>query len=55
MNSRIPYYRLPQVLKDHPGLRDVGRLTLWESLGTVRLALWCETRKKLVPFRDARK
>ena len=55
MNSRIPYYRLPQVLKDHPVLRDVGRLTLKDSLGTVRLALWCETRKKLVPFRDARK
>ena len=26
--SRIPYYRLPRVLRDHPELRDVGRLTL---------------------------
>ena len=29
--SRIPYYRLPHVLRDHPQLRDVGRLTLMES------------------------
>ena len=32
LNSRIPYYRLPQVLRDHPELKTVGRLTLWESL-----------------------
>ena len=49
MNSRIPYYRLQQVLRDHPELKDVGRLTLMESFRTIRLALWCETRKKLVP------
>jgi omega-6 fatty acid desaturase (delta-12 desaturase) len=55
MNSRIPYYRLSQVLDDHPQLKTVGRLTLMESFRTVRLALWCERRKKLVPFRDARR
>ncbi len=55
MNSRIPYYRLPQVLKDHPELKDVGRLTLWQSFRTIRLTLWCEDRKKLVPFRDVRR
>ena len=30
--SRIPYYRLPRVLRDHPELRDVGRLTLLAEL-----------------------
>ncbi len=35
--SRIPYYRLPEVLRDHPDLREIGRLTLWESFGCVRL------------------
>ena len=30
--SRIPYYRLPMVLRDHPELAEVGRLTLRESL-----------------------
>ena len=54
MNSRIPYYRLPQVLNDHPELKNMGRLTLWESLRTVRLTLWCEERKKLVRSRDVR-
>ena len=28
LSSRIPYYRLPRVLRDHPELRDVGRITL---------------------------
>ena len=52
LNSRIPYYRLPQVLRDHPELKKVGRLTFLESLRAVRLTLWCESRKKLVSFAD---
>jgi omega-6 fatty acid desaturase (delta-12 desaturase) len=54
LNSRIPYYRLQQVLRDHPELKKVGRLTLLESLRGVRLTLWCESRKKLVSFADMR-
>jgi len=53
LNSRIPYYRLPKVLRDHPELKTVGRLTLWDSVKGVRLSLWCEKRKKLVSFRAA--
>jgi omega-6 fatty acid desaturase (delta-12 desaturase) len=52
--SRIPYYRLPRVLRDHPELRAVGRLTLLESFRCVRLVLWDETRRRLVSFREAR-
>jgi omega-6 fatty acid desaturase (delta-12 desaturase) len=52
LNSRIPYYRLPQVLKDHPELKAVGRLTMLESLRSVRLSLWCETRNKLISFKE---
>ena len=52
--SRIPYYRLPQVLRDHPELGAIGRLTLRESLWCVRLALWDEKQNRLVSFRDAR-
>ena len=52
--SRIPYYRLPQVLRDHPELGPIGRLTLRESLWCVRLALWDEKQHRLVSFRDAR-
>ena len=50
--SRIPYYRLPQVLRDHPQLAAVGRLTLFQSLGCVRRVLWDERRARLVSFRD---
>ena len=50
--SRIPYYRLQRVLRDHPELCDIGRLTLRESLRCVRLALWDETQNRLVSFRE---
>jgi omega-6 fatty acid desaturase (delta-12 desaturase) len=53
--SRIPYYRLPRVLCDHPELvSDAGRLTLLQSLGCVRLALWDETQERLISFRELR-
>ncbi len=55
LSSRIPYYRLPDVLRDHPELRDVGRLTLWQSFACVRLTLWDEQNRKLISFRDARR
>jgi omega-6 fatty acid desaturase (delta-12 desaturase) len=52
--SRIPYYRLPQVLRDHPVLVSQGRLTLLESLRCVKLALWDESQGRLISFREAR-
>jgi acyl-lipid omega-6 desaturase (Delta-12 desaturase) len=52
--SRIPYYRLPQVLRDHPELAQVGRITLLESLRCVRFALWDEKRRRLISFGDVR-
>jgi acyl-lipid omega-6 desaturase (Delta-12 desaturase) len=52
--SRIPYYRLPRVLRDYPELRDVGRLTLLESFRCVRLVLWDDAQRRLVSFRDIR-
>ena len=51
--SRIPFYRLGQVMRDHPHLQAVGRVTLGESLRSIRLTLWDEARQKLVSFRDA--
>ena len=53
--SRIPYYRLPLVLRDHPDLDGIGRLTLLQSLRCVRLTLWDEGRKRLVSFREVRR
>jgi omega-6 fatty acid desaturase (delta-12 desaturase) len=52
--SRIPFYRLPQALRDHPELRDVNSLTLLQSFGCVRLTLWDERQHRLVSFREAR-
>jgi omega-6 fatty acid desaturase (delta-12 desaturase) len=52
--SRIPFYRLPDVLAAHPELAEVGRITLADSIRTVRLKLWDEDRRRLVSFRDAR-
>jgi acyl-lipid omega-6 desaturase (Delta-12 desaturase) len=50
--SRIPYYRLPQVLRNHPELKGIGRLTLLQSFSCVRLVLWDESRRRLISFRE---
>lgn len=55
LSSRIPFYRLREVLKDHPELADVGRLTLWQSLRCVNYALWDEDAGKLISFGDLRR
>ena len=52
LSSRIPYYRLPEVLRDRPELGNVDRLTLFQSLKCVRLVLWDEERRRLVSFRE---
>ena len=52
--SRIPFYRLPQVLRDHPELSAVGRLTPIESLKCVRLVLWDEAGQRLISFSELR-
>lgn len=51
--SRIPFYRLPAVTRDHPELAAANRIGLLAGLGCVRLALWDEDTRRLVPFRDA--
>ncbi|WP_295559697.1 fatty acid desaturase [uncultured Hyphomicrobium sp.] len=50
--SRIPYYRLPQVLRDFPELANVHRITLWESFKCVKLRLWDENQRRLVALAD---
>ncbi|MEM7067492.1 MAG: fatty acid desaturase [Pseudomonadota bacterium] len=51
--SHIPFYRLSDVLRDFPQLRDVGRITLFESFKCARLALWDHENGKLLSFREA--
>jgi acyl-lipid omega-6 desaturase (Delta-12 desaturase) len=52
--SRIPFYRLPLALRNHPDLANVSRLTLGQSLACVRLVLWDETARRLITFRELR-
>ena len=52
--ARIPYYRLPEVLREVPVLAGISRVTLRESLGAVHLALWDEQKRRLVSFAEAR-
>jgi omega-6 fatty acid desaturase (delta-12 desaturase) len=54
LSSRIPFYRLPEVMRAHPELESVGRLTLLESLACVRLTLWDEKLRRLISFRELR-
>jgi omega-6 fatty acid desaturase (delta-12 desaturase) len=54
ISSRVPYYRLPEVLRDYPELKQVGRIGILESLRGVNLVLWDEAKRKLVSFREAR-
>jgi len=53
--SRIPYYRLPAVLRDFPELKSTGRMTLRQSLGCVRLALWDEANRRMTGFPELRR
>lgn len=53
--SRIPFYRLPEVLKNHEGLAKINRMTIRESLVTARLHLWDEDSKRLLSFAQANK
>ena len=55
LSSRIPFYKLPKVIKEYPELREIGKLKFLESLKCVHLALWDENTRKLVSFRDIRR
>ena len=53
VDARIPFYRLEQVLRERPELKQIGRLTVADSLRCVKLALWDEGRGRMVSFREA--
>ena len=48
----MPSIWKPRVLRDHPQLAAVGRLTLLESFRCVRMALSDESRRRLISFRE---
>lgn len=55
LHSRIPFYRLPEVLRDHTELNEKNRMTLRESFSVARLHLWDEKSKRLLSFAEAQK
>ena len=50
--SRIPFYRLTEVLADQPALAQAQKLTVRQSLSCVKLKLWDEKTKRLLSFRQ---
>ena len=55
LSARIPNYRLQQCLDENPQLQHVTRITIWDGLKTLRLALWDEDSRRLISFREARR
>jgi len=52
--SKIPFYRLPQVMRDLPEVGAVEPLRFRDVLTAWKLALWDEAANRLVPFKMAR-
>ena len=52
LGPRIPNYALTRCHEENPFFHDVATLTLAQSVRTLRLTLWDETRQQLVGFRD---
>ncbi len=46
LSSKVPFYRLPEVLRDYPDLAEIGCISLRDSLGCVKLILWDENYTK---------
>jgi len=54
LQARVPFYRLPEVLRDHPRLAEAQRLTVRESLACFGKQLWDEKSRRLISFAEAR-
>ena len=54
-SSRIPFYRLPEVLRREPVLGDGPCLGLAQAIASLRLSLWDEAGERLISFREARR
>lgn len=52
--SRIPFYRLPEVLQNHAALAEGNRMTIRESIKSARLHLWDKKSRRLLSFAQAR-
>jgi omega-6 fatty acid desaturase (delta-12 desaturase) len=53
--SRIPFYRLPDVIRTYPELGEVNRITMRQIPRLFTLALWDEDSRRLISFREAKR
>ena len=51
--SRIPFYRLNEVLRNFPQLASMNRIGIRDSLGSVKLVLWDERKRRMISFDEA--
>jgi omega-6 fatty acid desaturase (delta-12 desaturase) len=54
LNSMIPNYRLSECLNASEDLKNLNRVTLWDSFRCAKLKLWDEDNRRLVTFAEAR-
>jgi acyl-lipid omega-6 desaturase (Delta-12 desaturase) len=54
LQPRIPNYNLARAHREIDAFKVVPVLTLWDGLRAVRLKLWCEERRRMVTFAQAR-
>lgn len=54
LSVKVPNYHLKRCYEAVPEVRGKTRLTLWESFACAKLALWDESRMRLVSFNEAR-
>lgn len=54
LSAHIPNYRLQQCMDENAELQHVTRITIWEGIKALGLALWHEDSRRLVSFREAR-
>jgi omega-6 fatty acid desaturase (delta-12 desaturase) len=53
MAPKIPNYRLEEALDENPAFQRATKVTLWDGIKTLHLALWDEEGKRLISFRQA--
>lgn len=53
LNSRIPYYRFPSVMKAYPRLAEVNRVPVFGGGHCISRTLWDETRRMFVTPKEA--
>lgn len=54
LSLRIPNYNLEKCMRENPMFQKKP-ITFWESLKTIRYALWDEEKQRLVSFKEAEK